>query len=323
MMRTLSLVSPDCSFKAEVSAAGGILSSLRKLLNPDSSTELLYIAPWLNETSQDTDMPPLMQRLAGEWVGVPFGCVSQDDALFLSHAPHGLPVNGEWDFITSTLHDVVMRYNYPEAYPLSHLERRIALTNDGVDFALTVFARRECCFPLGLHPIFPLGEAAGEVEIVASGGGLVYPQAVEPGISRLMPGARFTRLHAVPMKEGVDLDISHLPLPYNSEEIVQLLEPHGCVTLRYPQRRLQLTLSWDDHLLPHCLLWISNAGRRHPPWNGRNYCLGVEPVCSAWDLGPTSMTDNPISLHHAPTAMSLTAHEKLTLTYQIRCTEII
>lgn len=215
-----------------------------------------------------------------------------------------------------------MRYDYPTAYPLSHLERRIALTDDSVDFTLTVTARRDCRFPMGVHPIFPLGGDAGEVNIVASGGGRVYPQAVEPGVSRLMPGAHFTSLQTVPVTEGVTQDISHLPLPYDSEEIVQLLAPQGRITLHYPQRHLQLTLSWDSQHLPHCLLWISNAGRRLPPWRGRNYCLGVEPVCSAWDLGPASLVDNPISRHHAPTAVNLSAHETLTLSYQIRCTAI-
>lgn len=321
-MRTLSLASPDNSLKARVSSAGGILTSLRKGENPGEAIELLYQAPWLHEPHHATDIPPLMQRLAGEWVGIPFGCVAQDDDLFFHHAPHGLPVNGEWHFTASTPHDVAMRYDYPTAYPLSHLERRIALTNDGVNFALTVTARRDCRIPLGLHPIFPIGGEAGEVDILVSGDGMVYPSATEPGVSRLMPGAHFTHLQVVPLVSGATQDISHLPLPYDSEEIVQLLTPQGRVTLRYPQWRLQLTLSWDTEHLPHCLLWISNAGRSSPPWCGRNYCLGVEPICSAWDLGPASLTDNPLSRHYAPTSVSLIAEEALTLTYQIHCSEI-
>ena len=30
---------------------------------------------------------------------------------------------------------------------------------------------------------------------------------------------------------------------------------------------------------------MSNRGRQYDPWNGRNLCLGVEPVVAAFDLG--------------------------------------
>ncbi|EAT4282406.1 hypothetical protein EU691_01295 [Salmonella enterica] len=321
-MQTLSLISPNNILQADVSCAGGILTSLRKMLDPDGAMELLYQAPWINENSMDGDIPPLMQQLAGEWVGVPFGCVAQDDSLFFRNAPHGLPVNGEWYFTASTSHDAAIRYDYPIAYPLSHLERHIALTDDSVNFSLTITARRNCRFPLGLHPIFPIGGDAGAVDILVSGDGMVYPQATEPGVSRLIPSAHFTSLRDVPLLGGAMQDISHLPLPYNTEEIVQLLAPQGLVTLRYPQRRLQLTLKWDSELLPHCLLWISNGGRSLPPWNGRNYCLGVEPICSAWDLGPESLASPPITRHCAPTSVNLMSNEVLTLSYQLHCSEI-
>ena len=30
--------------------------------------------------------------------------------------------------------------------------------------------------------------------------------------------------------------------------------------------------------------WQSNGGRDYFPWNGRNYCVGIEPIASAFDL---------------------------------------
>lgn len=322
-MDVLTFTSPDGSLRAQASCAGGILTSLAWRDSRGADTEVLYQAPWLNEPAQDAALPPLMRRLAGEWVGVPFGCVEHDDPLFLQDAPHGLPVNGTWRLTEQTAHALQMRFDYPAHYPLAQLERRITLSGGGAaDFSLTIYARETCRVPVGLHPIFPFGGDAGDVTIQTHGGGMVYPRATEPGISRLTPGARFTHLRAVPAGGDATCDISRLPLAYDSEEIVQLLEPQGNVTLSYAQRRLRVALSWDDRLLPHCLLWISNAGRRFSPWNGRNYCLGVEPICSAWDLGPLSLADNPITLNGTPTAVDLRAGEALTLTYQICCSEI-
>ncbi|MGK0600337.1 hypothetical protein [Yokenella regensburgei] len=316
-MSELRLTSPDGLLLATLSTAGGILTSLTWR----QYHALLYRAPWLDEDIADSDMPPLMKRLAGEWVGVPFGCVSQDDALFRRDAPHGLPVNGEWQVIAQTQSRAALRYDYPENNLLDWLEREVTLAGDGcVNLSLALHARQSCRVPLGLHPIFPVGADAGDVEIVATGHGIVYPQPAEPGASQLSPGARFNSLRSIPATGGT-CDVSHLPLPGKREEIVQLLAPEGRVTLRYPRHKLAISLRWDNHRLPHCLLWISNAGRRFAPWSGRNYCLGVEPVCSAWDLGPLSLIDNPIAHHNAATAIALSAGETLRIGWQIRCQE--
>lgn len=321
-MSTVILTSPGRRLRAEVSSAGGILTSLQWNYADNVNEELLYQAPWLKESIQYDQAPALIQRLAGEWVGVPFGCVENNNGLFLCDAPHGLPVNGEWSFESQTDHNVTMHYVYPADYPLQRLERGIRLTDQGAEFTLAIHARESCRFPLGLHPIFPVGGAAGDVEIEANGGGIVNPGSAASDFSRLAPGVHFSALHSVPASDGTLLNISRLPLCDDSEEIVQLLQPQGSITLLYRQRRLQLTLRWDPSVLPNCLLWISNGGRHYSPWNGRNYCLGVEPVCSAWDLGPQSLEDNPISLTGTPTAVSVNAGEALTLNYLICCNEI-
>lgn len=66
------------------------------------------------------------------------------------------------------------------------------------------------------------------------------------------------------------------------------------------------------------LLWMSNRGRRFAPWNGRHLALGMEPICSAFDLGPqVSAADNPISRAGTPTARRFTAGESFGTTYRI------
>lgn len=314
------LVSPDRRLAARLSCEGGILDELAYTpANGGDGMSVFYKAPWLKDGVSD-DQPPLMRRLAGEWVGVPFGCVNEDSDAFFAQAPHGLPVNGVWSWDEQTPHKASLHYDYPETYPLHRVERCVELADDGVvRFSARIVAREKCRLPIGIHPIFPVGGDAGAVEIDTRSHGMTYLVPTEPGVSRLAAKARFDDLGAVPAAAGGTLDLRRLPLPFATEEIVQLLAPAEGIRLSYPQRRLCLDFSWDTQVLPNCLLWISNGGRGFSPWNGRNYCLGVEPICSAWDRGPESLGDNPISALGEKTFVSFEAGETVPLTYQLRC----
>lgn len=317
-----SLVSPDGQLSAQVSRAGGILTSLRHHLSANLSYPVFYRAPWLDDAELCVTQPPLMQRLAGEWVGVPFGHSAQDGDGFFHHASHGLPVNGTWEIVGHQPDSIRLHFTFPEAYPLASVQRDITLLDEGrVSFQLIVNARRACRLPIGLHPIFPVGGDAGEVLLTAenSVGGVVYPQATEAGVSQLHPLARFAHLDAVPALGGSTVNLQRLPLPYATEEIVQLLSPVSGISLHYPAQQRRVTLRWDTQRLPHCLLWFSNGGRAYAPWNSRNWCLGVEPICSAWDMGPGSLQDNALTAQGYATAIDFTPETPLRVTYQIAC----
>ncbi|MEE3661134.1 hypothetical protein V2I52_04200 [Brenneria sp. g21c3] len=320
--RVSSLNSHDGLLRAQVSSAGGILTSLTYQPAPGCSHAIFHRAHWLDDPIACAGQPPLMRRLAGEWVGVPFGHSEKEAEGYFSQAPHGLPVNGQWEMDDSHANHIRLTFNYPDDYPLARLQRTITLADNGeVDFSLTIAARRSCRFPVGLHPIFPVGGEAGEVRLSAENlqQGIVYPTATEPNISQLQPLARFTDLAAVPALNGATANLSRLPLPFPTEEIVQLLSPVSGIKLHYPTRQITVSLHWDTQWLPHCLLWFSNGGRAMPPWDGKNHCLGVEPVCSAWDLGPGSRADNPISDLGYETSLALTPDQPITIGYRIRC----
>ena len=62
------------------------------------------------------------------------------------------------------------------------------------------------------------------------------------------------------------------------------------------EERYTLEVAWDPAVFPSCLVWISNAGITTPPWNSRHYAVGIEPACSAFDIGNQgSAEENPIS----------------------------
>ena len=93
------------------------------------------------------------------------------------------------------------------------------------------------------------------------------------------------------------------------------MNAEGEITLNYSQERTAIRLTWDAHLLPHCLLWISNKGRRTPPWNNQFQGIGVEPINSFFDINDEAPMPEDYGLN-------LTAGEETTITYRLAATPL-
>ncbi|HEX3141346.1 MAG TPA: hypothetical protein VHQ87_14895, partial [Rhizobacter sp.] len=96
---------------------------------------------------------------------------------------------------------------------------------------------------------------------------------------------------------GGHADLSRYPQAADSEELLQVMNVRGAITAHYLDAGWSLTLDWDHQLLPDVMLWVSHGGRLAPPWSGRHYALGVEPLNSAWDLGRVTQLpeDHPLA----------------------------
>ena len=78
------------------------------------------------------------------------------------------------------------------------------------------------------------------------------------------------------------------------------------------------SVEWDPAAFPSCIVWISNAGRKSAPWNGRHLALGIEPVCSALGLGnKVSQAENPLVQDGEPTAARFRAGEIWRTQYRL------
>lgn len=114
------------------------------------------------------------------------------------------------------------------------------------------------------------------------------------------------------------LDLSRQPLAQKTEELLQLVNLRGRSSLLNPLENYCANLSWDAEHFPSLLLWISNHGRQQAPWPGRNLALGVESICSAFELGlQISGADNPITLRGIATARTRKAKETFVTRYRI------
>lgn len=326
--RARSLVWPHGVVSVE--SLGGMLGPTLFVLPDGRQVAPFHVAPWANEADGDR-LPPILRRLRGEWPCVPFGLDAERSpngewppssaAMTVDSMPHGHSSNAEWHFEAGQNGTIALAITYPEEHPIQRLVRRITPDRDepALNFELTVEVRADCHLPIGLHPTFRLPQEPGAMHIEISDAviAMTFPGAVDAS-SIFVQGAMLTPWNEVSLLDGSQCDISHLPLPHATEELVQLLNMPGHASLWNRAEGYRVHLSWTADHFPSMLLWFSNRGRRAAPWNGRHLALGFEPVCSAFDLGPQiSAGDNPISRRGTLTARHFRAGEQFTTRYRI------
>ena len=310
-------------------ALGGMIGPASFVLPDGRQVSPFHIAPWFAENALQ-DQPGILRRLRGEWPCVPFGADAERSlphpwpagAMTFdgSDVPHGHASNVDWQFVSSGPESIDMACAYPDAHPVKDLRRSVRPDPGAaaLDVTLTIAVRRPCSLPIGLHPTFRLPHhGRAELKPPLYREGRVFPLPVEPS-SLLRPDATFQSLDLVPTLSGKPISLSHLPLAGTNEDLVQLCGVSGDFVLRYPEDGFQLRLSWNTQHFPSVLLWISNRGRSHAPWNSRHLALGIEPVCSAFDLGPAvSAAPNPIANAGVATTMDFTPDRIFTTKYRI------
>ncbi|MFV1532490.1 hypothetical protein VW012_04950 [Phaeobacter sp. JH209B] len=284
----------------------------------------LHKAPWLGEVLPN-GVPPLLAGLQGEWPCVPFGMAPQGplagDWAGLSRMPdpwpHGYAANHDWRITPDGPQAVRADIAYPRTDPIHHLTRRVSGVSGkaAVDIALGIHMRRKACLPIGLHPVFRLPAATGQARLCPGVYDWVfcYPGDTggTPGISRPAP----FRLEDL---TELGFDPVALPYPDRSETLLLLSGIDGTFALENHAEDYRVTLDWDAEVFPSLMLWISNGGRNAPPWNGRHWALGIEPVCSAFDLGCSiSATENPLTKTGVQTSRMLTPDSPFDTRYSI------
>lgn len=285
-----------------VQALGAMLGPLVLRLPGGQRIAPLYRAPWHGETGPALDDNALLRHLQGEWLCAPYGPAAPPTDLppgwsAREAAPddpdagcdHGWAAQHRWTQVESGPDHLRLAIEPPAGHVLARIERRVHLAPDAprVEVVTTLHPRRDARLPLALHPTFAL-PAAG-VELLRAAGRAVhaYPVAPVPGVSRLRPGARSADLSAVPGVDGALLDLRRLPLPGATEELLQVEDARPPWILRTAAddgALVDLELDWNADVLPDVLVWISQGGRSHAPWNGRNRALGIEPCASCFDL---------------------------------------
>lgn len=313
-----------------VESLGGMLGPTLFVLPNGRQVAPFQVAPWADEPGGEA-LPAILRRLRGEWPCVPFGVDAdrQADGNWpgstaagnIDPLPHGFSSNNDWQFATAADGSIALTIAYPDSHPIRGLSRRVTPDPDAaaLDFELTIDVRADCRLPIGLHPSFRLPTTPGamRIEVGAEVTGMTFPVAVDE-TSIFAQGALLSPWHDVPLKDGSRLDVSRVPLAQATEELVQLLDMPGAASLWNSAEGYRVRMTWNPEHYPSALLWFSNRGRQFAPWNGRHLALGLEPICSAFDLGPQiSGADNPISRRGTPTVRQFRAGERFVTRYRI------
>lgn len=290
--------------------------------------EPLYTAPW-----RGWHGVPLLEKLRGDFLCVPFGEAPTSvrdypgawaalDPGTTPH-PHGWSANGTWSLVPGGDPDegvARLRLDYPEDDDVDRVEREVRCAPGRIEFTDTVRVRRATRLPLGLHPILALPATAGAAHLRLPRCQTLATLPVPPEpTSTLAANARFSDPTRAPRADGGTRDLTRLPLPDDTEEIVLVANPERArVELDNHEAGYRAYVEWDPEVLHHALLWFSNRGRPFAPWGGRNVCLGVEPITSAFEQGAgISASDNPLTAEGIATAVALTPDDDLVIHHSI------
>lgn len=307
-----------------VRAVGGMIAPLYFDLGDGHGISPLHVAPWA--AGPVDGLSPLMAGLRGEWPCLPFGpagvpptlpadwrALPPDDAW-----DHGYCANHAWRLVEQSSERLALAIDLPDDGPVIRLERIIRAQADApaIDVELIIYPRRAAVIPFALHPTFRVPHDGVELLVAEHGAVHTYPMPAEPGVSRLRPNSTATSLKELPVAGGGTLDLTCLPLPFKTEELLQLADCRPPLVLRYPAQRAEVLLDWDTAQLPDALLWISNGGRSHAPWSGTHYALGIEPNNSCFDLSrvATPPADHPLAKR---TGLALRANVPLHISYRL------
>ena len=264
----------------------------------------MQVALWADESGSES-LPGILRRLRGEWPCVPFGRVDRPAGLPPGWQPieaddawsHGYGSHHDWSWLPQTdALTLALTITTPDHIRLTRSVTALA-DAPALDITLRVEVDQPCTLPVALHPTLRLDAGRVLLDVPHAGSGLTYPVPAEPDASRLAPNRSFDDLSAVPCADGSSVDLSRYPQAIDSEELLQLQNVTGPVTLHYLDPGWSLALDWDRVLLPDVMLWVSHRGRRHAPWSGRHWALGVEPVNGVFDLARVAKppADHPLA----------------------------
>lgn len=279
----VSIYSKDHKYKASVNLDGGMLEQAYKEDFP-----IFYNSPWRFDGSDLSNLDKLTKHLGGSFTCLPFGITKESIKNYNLNYPHGLSCNEEWQLVSKADDMVVLKITYPNDYDIEYIIKTVSLDSQGIHINIKIMPRENVKLTYGEHPCFKIDDS---VEINISGEVVAYPKKVEK-CSRFKQSEWNSSLSKVKLDDDTYIDAAFLPLDFKTEEVLQAIRPNGKVELLYKKTRKAISMRWSAEKLQSCLIWISNGGRDYFPWNSRNFCIGLEPIASAWDLPCESLEQN-------------------------------
>ena len=319
--------------RAEVHSMGGMMGPVVFSLPGGKQVQPFCVTEW-GDKPEAAGLLPVMRHLRGDFACVPYGAphppaglpakwqeLSEDEPAFRD--VHGFGANHHWSLVTLREDALEIGIDYPHDHPVSRLERTVSLVKGEavVEVGLTIHARARARISAGVHPVFALSSEPRQTSIeVAFESGRTFPIPFLPDAGRVVPDAGFTALDAIPAADGSLFDASRLPLPFEAEEILQLNGTKGSLRIDRHDEGFSVIVDWNEADLPACILWLSNGGRRNPPFNGAFRALGVELAAAAFGLTSSisANPDNPIAQQGFTTSIEIAPDAPWRTSYRFK-----
>ena len=249
-------------------------------------------------------MAPVERHLSGDFFCAPFGLADVECA-----PPHGWTANSGWSVtqqtattLTMTLDRKVLGATISKTLRLSDTAPILYQTHimDGGEGSLTA----------AHHPMVRI---KGRASLSTSPKRACISPAtpLETGRNALACPARSADLRQFPCSKGGRIDLTELPIAQGCEDFITLIEGEnstlGWTALVREEEDDILFFLKDARVLPVTMLWHSNGGRDHAPWNGAHTgVIGIEDGCAAGSSGHrAALEDNPIAREGVATALPL------------------
>ena len=301
-----------------VSEEGGHLWPVR--FKGDSGwLEPMHCAPWAEESLPE-GTPPVIRILRGDFFCAPFG---DNDLDPTETRGHGATANGRWRLAARSEHRLELHLEQPVMG--AKVVKRVWLEpGQPLVYQEHEFVGGAGTLPVGHHAMLRFG-SPGHLSFSPYFWGATPPQPVEPdpalGRSLLAYPQRFERLEELRLAEGGVIDGTLYPQLEGHEDILMLTAqpelPVAWSAVANPQAGWLWFGLKSPQTLPSTLLWMSNGGRRYPPWSGRHTgVLGVEEVSSYFHLGHrASSQPNPVNQAGIATGVRLESSGSLKIGY--------
>jgi hypothetical protein len=277
---------------------GGVLQAFRVT---DEGAEIapLHRAPWA-EGEVPADAPAHQRWLGGDFLAAPMG--PGPEGL------HGPAANGDWRVVASA--PGTIRAVLEGAVQGATLVKELSVADDHpFVYQRHLFIGGNGDLPVSNHAMIAVPGGA-KLSFSRKRWWETLADPLEPGRSALAYPRRAEDAAAFPGAEG-PVNLHRFPWGPRHEDFVAGVEDPASIlgwtaVVRPTHGDLVLSLK-NARALPLTMLWQSNGGRDHAPWNGRHVgCLGVEEGAALPVLGLSSReTPDPLTAAGQPALLRL------------------
>ncbi|MBN2088382.1 hypothetical protein JW964_02165 [candidate division KSB1 bacterium] len=311
-----------------VTRIGGQMAPVEFFTDTDNPIQPYHIAPWW-DTGCQSDQPPLLQVLRGDFFCCPFG--SNDEPFEGRQYPiHGETANRPWSLAD---------WRQDAAGAQLHLAQQQLISDGKIEKLLTILPGESNVYSrhilsgikgpmdLGHHANlrFPDNVGSGKLAFSKFIFAQVYVKPTETpeekGYSILSPGAVIQDLKKVPMITGEFADLTQYPARRGFEDIAIICaDPNlefSWTTVTFPEQGYVWYALKNPKVLASTLLWMSNGGRYYEPWNGRHInVMGLEEITAYFHEGiAASAHDNPLKQRGIKTVLNLSKDKPQIINY--------